>query len=136
VIEKPTIMLIDDNEVDNFINRKTIDNQKFAERIYVHTSSRSALEFLNNFQQINELPDYLLPSVIFLDISMPVMDGYGFMKEFEKLRADFRERIRVVILTSSTSELDISRFNGMDSIIGYYNKPLTVEHLNQIKSLL
>ena len=41
-------MLIDDNEVDNFVNKKTLESIRFSEKIYMNTSARSAFEFLKN----------------------------------------------------------------------------------------
>ncbi|MCH7535452.1 MAG: hypothetical protein IH948_06850 [Bacteroidetes bacterium] len=45
------VMLVDDNEVDNFINQKMIEGSNFAEHVYVHTSGKSALEFLHNLEK-------------------------------------------------------------------------------------
>ena len=62
-------MLIDDNELDNFINQKIIESSFFAKNIYVNTSGNSALEFLKNLQVNTELIDKLIPDVIFIDIN-------------------------------------------------------------------
>ena len=132
---KPTVMLIDDNDVDNFINRRIIENQQFSDRIYVHTSSKSALEFLKNFEQLPDFPEYLIPSILFLDISMPVMDGYAFMSEFTKINPDFRSKIRVIVLTSSTNSSEKENFMKIEGVSDYFNKPLTVEHLNQLREM-
>ena len=84
--KKPTskynsVMLIDDNEIDNFINQKMIEGCNFAERIYVHTSGKSAIEFLCNLARIKEVPEELIPEIIFVDINMPIMDGFQFLEE-------------------------------------------------------
>ena len=84
------VMLIDDNEIDNLINQKMIESSGITKHIYIHTGARSALEFLKNIQEIDEFASKILPDVIFLDIDMPLMDGFQFLDEFEKLNNELR----------------------------------------------
>lgn len=77
----PVIMLIDDNELDNFINKKLLENEHFASTILIHQSAINALEDLKK----KSATPAELPHVIFLDIMMPGMDGFGFLEEFGKL---------------------------------------------------
>ena len=70
-----TVMLIDDNEIDNLINQKMIEAAAIAENIYTHTGAKSAIEFLKNMEKL-DVADNVLPDVIFLDIDMPLMDGF------------------------------------------------------------
>src|SRR4051812_41649035 len=95
-----TAMLIDDSEVDNFINLKMIEASAFAEKTYVHTTAKSALEFLYNIQRTMDVPS-TMPQIIFLDINMPLMDGFQFITEFEKLPDDLRKNTKIVMLTTS-----------------------------------
>jgi len=126
-----TVMLVDDNEIDNFINEKMIEGCGFAETVYVHTGSRSALEFLFNLVR-GGVPEDLFPQVIFLDISMPMMDGFQFLDEYEKLPEKTKESIKVVILTTSINPMDIENAQNNKRVIGFMNKPLTKEHLDTI----
>ncbi len=59
-----TVMLIDDNEIDNLINQKMIEAASIAENIYTHTGAKSAIEFLKNMEKL-EVADKVLPDVIF-----------------------------------------------------------------------
>ena len=81
-----TVMLIDDSEIDNFINQKMIEGCNIAERIYIHTSSKSALEFLKNIERTSEVAKNLIPEIIFLDINMPIMDFNFLMNSISCLR--------------------------------------------------
>ncbi|MCK5372646.1 MAG: response regulator, partial [Cyclobacteriaceae bacterium] len=74
-----SVMLIDDNEIDNLINQKMIEAASITQHIYTHTGARSAIEFLRNIEKLEEVADQILPDVIFLDIDMPLMDGFQFL---------------------------------------------------------
>jgi CheY-like chemotaxis protein len=127
-----TVMLIDDSEIDNFINHKMIEGCNFAERTYIHTSSKSALEFLKNLERTGKVPKELIPEIIFLDINMPIMDGFQFIEEFDKLAKEFKSRSKIVMLTTSVNPSDIERSQKNKYIIKYINKPLTQDVLGSI----
>jgi CheY-like chemotaxis protein len=127
-----TVMLIDDSEIDNFINHKMIEGCNFAERVYIHTSSKSALEFLKNLERTGKVPKELVPEIIFLDINMPIMDGFQFIDEFEKLAKEFKQKTRIVMLTTSVNPSDIERSQKNKYIIKYINKPLTQDMLTSL----
>lgn len=126
------VMLIDDSEIDNFINQKMIEGCNFAENVYVHTSSKSALEFLKNFDRNGVFPKELIPNIIFLDINMPIMDGFQFAEEFQKFGTELKEAIKIVFLTTSLNPQDQEKALKTPSVLKYINKPLTRDHLNAI----
>ncbi len=120
-----SVMLIDDNEIDNFINHKMIEGCNFSEQVYIHTSSKSALEFLKNIERIESTPKEMIPEIIFLDINMPIMDGLQFAEEFDKLSQKFKSRTKIVILTTSINPSDFETSKKFKNVIKYINKPLT-----------
>jgi len=127
------IMLIDDNEIDNFINEKIIQSVLFAENIYIHTSSRSALEFLKNIEHTqNKFPNELIPQYIFLDINMPLLDGFQFLDEFEKFPKEFSSKSKVVMLTTSLNPFDIEKSNQYKNVVKFVHKPLTEVVLGEL----
>lgn len=126
-----TVMLIDDSEIDNFINQKMIEGCNFAEKIYVHTSSKSALEFLANFERAH-LPEDLIPEIIFLDINMPIMDGFQFAEEFGKSCPKIYDKIKIVFLTSSLNPVDQKRAMNVRGVYSFLNKPLGKDHLDKL----
>ena len=127
-----TVMLIDDNEIDNLINQKMIEATGLASNIYTHTGARSAIEFLRNLEKIENLSDQVLPEVIFLDIDMPLMDGFQFLDEFGKLNTDTQSKCKVVILTSSINPQDLDKSKNYNTVKDYLNKPLTQDALEEL----
>ena len=125
-------MLIDDNEIDNLINQKMIEAASIAENIYTHTGAKSAIEFLRNMERL-EVASEVLPDVIFLDIDMPLMDGFQFLDEFEKLSEVTKKKCRIVMLTSSINPQDFSRSKKYDNVKLYLNKPLSHDSILKLE---
>lgn len=127
-----TVMLIDDNEIDNLINQKMIEAASIAENIYTHTGAKSAIEFLRNMEKL-DVAGEVLPDVIFLDIDMPLMDGFQFLDEFEKLSEVTKKKCRIVMLTSSINPQDFSRSKKYDNVKLYLNKPLSHDSIQKLQ---
>ena len=127
------VMLIDDNEIDNLINQKMIEASGITEHIYTHTGARSAIEFLKNMEKLHDTEKNVLPEMIFLDIDMPLMDGFQFLDEFEKLEDSTKDHSSVVMLTSSISPADVNKSKKYEYVKKYINKPLTQENLEKLK---
>jgi len=127
----PTVMLIDDNEIDNLINQKMIEAATIADKIYTHTGAKSGLEFLRNMEKL-ELADKILPDLIFLDIDMPLMDGFQFLDEFEKLGTLVKRKCKVIMLTSSINPQDYNRAKKYPIIKLFLNKPLSYDTIKGI----
>jgi len=126
------VMLIDDNDLDNFINVKTLEANYFAEKIYTNTSAQSAIEFLNNLVTLGQEFSNIFPEVIFVDINMPMMDGFQFIEAFKKHAESRLLRPKLVILTSSVYHEDRQKALSISPDILFLNKPLTREMLYTI----
>jgi two-component system, chemotaxis family, chemotaxis protein CheY len=117
-------ILIDDDEINNMISSVTI--KKMAKSAYIQS-------FLNPFDGFEHIvteysnPDQDFTAILFLDLSMPGMDGWEFLERFEKLHPSIRNRITVYVLSSSEDNRDINRAKQNKNISQYVSKPLTTE---------
>ena len=127
-----TVMLIDDNEIDNLINQKMIEAASITDNIYTHTGAKSAIEFLKNMEKL-DVAEQVLPDVIFLDIDMPLMDGFQFLDEFEKLTNVAKKKCKIVMLTSSINPQDFNRSKKYENVKLYLNKPLSHESIVKLE---
>jgi CheY-like chemotaxis protein len=123
------ILLIDDDEINNTINRMMIKWADFAEQTITCTSGSEALDYVKK----NCLKEGNCPQVVFLDINMPAMNGFQFLEELKKTSSQFMKKVPVVMLSSSKNDKDIEMANRYN-VAGFVNKPLTPEKLHQIAS--
>ncbi|MDB5256125.1 MAG: response regulator [Chitinophagaceae bacterium] len=123
------VLLIDDDEVTNFLNRRVIEYSKIAEHVEVKLNGQEALDFLTDKQTTD---NSLLPCLILLDINMPVMDGWEFMQEYTKEALDQKKNMNIVMLSTSTNPDDIKRAASLPFVKAFKSKPLTSEVLEEI----
>ena len=120
------IMLIDDDNIFNFLNKQIIKIDNFAEKVSSHINAVNALEELKKFSESNS---ECFPDLIFLDINMPVMDGWQFLEEFEKLPDRCISKCKVYMLSSSIDPEDIEKSRTFKTVKDFISKPLTEETL-------
>lgn len=123
------VLLVDDNDTDNFISKRIIEITKFSERVEVKSSGKGALDYLREHQNKPEQ----IPSIIFLDINMPIVDGFVFLYEFEKFNELVKNKSKVIILSSSDNKRDIDKIVNNNHVIKFITKPLTEMALDEIK---
>jgi len=124
------ILLIDDDEGTNFYNKFLIKETNIARNVAVAKNGKVALEFLTSTGKFaRNAPRYPRPDIIFLDINMPVMDGFEFMEAYEELPDNQKGNMVVVMLTTSLDQKDLSRAKEFGELKGFMNKPLTKNHL-------
>ena len=123
-----TILLVDDYDADNFIHRLVIERYGCAETIEVCRDGKQAIEYVNAC--IDE--GRPLPDLIFLDINMPVMNGWEFLDAFEALSKDRDGGAVVVMLTTSLNPDDQAKAEGHEDVKAFTFKPLTEKSLNDV----
>jgi CheY-like chemotaxis protein len=124
------VMVIDDNEIDRYIANRNITKYDFAEEVITMESSRAALNFLDS---IKDQP-HELPQLIFLDIRMPEIDGFGFLEEYAKLSDSVKQNCIIMMLTTSLNPSDHERAANNKYVNRFLNKPLDKEKIDTLIS--
>lgn len=124
-----SVYLIDDDEIFQFATKRYIEIKKLSKSIEVFANGKRALDHILA-QKKGE--DSLLPEIILLDLNMPVMDGWDFLMEMEKLDVSIKENTIIYILSSSIDDKDIARAHAISLVKDYVIKPVDEEKLNKI----
>ena len=120
------VLLIDDDYISNFIADHLLNKHKICKHITIARNGDEALKYLRD--EAEEFPE-----LIFLDINMPVMDGFEFIEAFQKYIMD-NNKTRIVIYTASFNHKDIELLKN----IGFHDfiiKPLNEEKLHNLLKL-
>ncbi len=121
-------LLVDDDTITNFINRRLIKKLDIAEKVATVTNGEEALDYLRDFCTIN---NECCPELIFLDINMPVMNGLEFLKEYSNLEFENKRKVLVVMLSTSSNPSDLEMVKNF-KINEFISKPLTEEKLKNL----
>ena len=123
-IQLNCILLIDDDESTNFLNRVTLVQAGCARHIRIARGGQEALNYLGTCggEMADDSPR---PDLIFLDINMPAMDGWEFLVHYRSLPTDRKADIVLIMLTASLNPDDEVRTRNFPEVAGFENKPLT-----------
>lgn len=122
------LWLVDDDPIFVGLTRKMMDKMLFTGNIEVFLNGQLALEHLRQKGEV----EGDLPQVIFLDLMMPVLDGWGFLDEYRKMAESVKRNITLYILSSSNSPQDIKRARKNQEISGFITKPILRAKFSEI----
>lgn len=122
------ICIVDDDKIQQLIATRTIEKQDLADKILTFPDGEQAIEFLTKHLDDNED----MPDVIFLDINMPIMDGWEFLEEYIKIKPYIGKKITIYMVSSSIDTADIERAEKISEISDYIVKPVTSEKFKEL----
>jgi CheY-like chemotaxis protein len=129
MLEKlPLIGIIDDDKIYQFMLTRLIKNNMLSERIVTFMDGEKAIQYLSE----NKADTKNIPDIIFLDINMPIMDGWQFLEEYANIKAELKKKIVIIMLSSSVNPIDIERANKITEIADYIVKPIKSEELKRV----
>ncbi|MFS4483976.1 response regulator [Hyunsoonleella sp. 2307UL5-6] len=122
------IIFIDDDFATNYLHERNAKLADCTKHVKIFSSALDALGYLKN----TDSEDYIKPNIIFLDINMPIMNGWEFLEEYEKINISKHSDLLLVMLTTSLNPKDKAKADDWNIVSDYRNKPLLSEQLLKI----
>ena len=124
-----SVLLVDDDEINNFISIKLIKKALINTEIMACLNGKFAIDQLADIQRKDpsKLPDYIL-----LDINMPIMNGWEFLDEYKRLNLDPLGKSKIYIISSSVFSNDINKARSYPLVKDFVSKPLNVEKIKEL----
>src|SRR3989337_3415158 len=119
------VLLVDDEEIFKFIMSRTLKTIVSDLEILTAQHGKEAIQLLENLFDKN----LDTPSIIFLDINMPVMDGFDFLKAYNRMDGP-KENIKIVMVSSSNHSADIQRAKA-EGVSDFLLKPVDGKMLSK-----
>lgn len=125
-----TICIIDDDEIHHFTIEKVIQLQGFTKNMLSFHDGYDAIAF---FHQNLARPE-VLPDIIFLDLNMPVVNGWQFLQQYALIKSQIRKKIKIYVVSSSINQIEICRVVAIEGVSGYLQKPLKPAQIQKLLS--
>ena len=125
----PSILLVDDDETTNYISKLIINRAELTDDLLIALNGKEAIELLKAKCAASKAEGKnLVPSLILLDINMPVMDGFKFLDTLQTIDGFNAESVIIAVLTTSLDPRDIEKVRNF-GVNEFISKPLTKESL-------
>ncbi|MGJ8736400.1 response regulator [Zobellia laminariae] len=122
------LCIVDDDDIYRFT---IIQSAKFSKIEHMTSVFPNGEEAINYIKKNQDTPD-ALPNLILLDIDMPIMDGFQFLKAYKEIETKLSKKIAIYMVSSSVDPEDIEKAKGYTSVIDYLSKPLKSDKLKAI----
>lgn len=127
------VLCVDDDPITLMLCKKVIVKATFSKEIIFAQNGQEAIDLL---KEIHALGNSNFPELVFLDLNMPVMNGWDFLNEFSTVFTDIENKIKVIILSSTIDPSDYEKAKSYPFVSHFLSKPITVEMLDKLKSEL
>ena len=122
--------IIDDDEIFVIVAKKIMKVGGFTDEVLNFKNGKEAITYFRE----NASNKAAIPELVFLDLNMPLMDGWEFLDQLEKL--ELTQEVKIFIFTSSIDPKDQKRSEGYQMVESFVEKPLTMQKLKTITDSL
>ncbi len=129
------LLIIDDDPVTIKICELVINNSNFAKEIVTHSNGKESIDYFSSYFERKKKGEQVeaAPDLIFLDLNMPVMDGWEFLENYLRKYSDRLPQTKIAILSSSINPEDFIRAQQYDIVIDFIHKPLVASLMEELK---
>lgn len=120
------VLLVEDDAIARMVCERIMKLNGFADNVVMYDNAEAALRFLSSVKSEN------FPSVIFLDVNMPVLNAWDFLEEFAKVKTNPVQSPLIYLLSSSINPLDKEKASRYPLVQDFIEKPLKKEMLEKI----
>lgn len=125
-----TVLLIDDDITINYFHNRLIQKNELTNSVLI---SQNGKEGIQSIKELNSVCDTNEKTLIFLDLNMPIMNGWEFLEELKNINDALLLNYKIFVLSSSINPDDRKKAENNPLVTGYLSKPLSKEILEQIK---
>jgi len=118
-------IIIEDNLIDQFVTKKLLKKGLDINPVCIANNGKEGMNWLLK----NKNPN---PLIILLDIQMPIMNGFEFLEEFDRLPENVKERIEIFVLSSTLDSDEIKKVKENKYVSDFWNKPFRLEILKSV----
>ncbi len=132
----PLVLSIDDDQSSQILMRAYLKDESFCNDFVSKVNGKEALDYLTDLCGAATASNW--PAVIFLDINMPILDGWGFLKQFESLCKEHATYPTIIMVSATTPSEDRDRANAHPMVLSLVQKPINsaiIEQISQVPSL-
>ncbi len=122
--------IIDDDRIYVNLVKKIIEIKKLSQNLIIFKNGKEALDYFKAI--LGNISENRLPDIIFLDLNMPVMDGWEFLSEFVKIKNNFNKKITLYVVSSSIDPRDLQREKSFNLVTDYLIKPIELKQFEKI----
>ncbi|PZR25580.1 MAG: hypothetical protein DI538_27220 [Azospira oryzae] len=119
---KKNVLVVDDDSVVHLLSERVMSSFNWINKIYKASNGREGLQILDEYCR----GLISLPNLILVDLHMPIMDGFQFIQEFQKMKCLEEKEILTVVISSSIDPMDADRIRAL-GVKYHFSKPISYD---------
>ena len=123
-----TVCIIDDDDIYKFTTSHLLKKTDLVNKIILFSNGLKAINFLKD--EIGNKEN--IPDILFLDVNMPVMDGWEFLEEYLLIKPMIPKTVAIYMVSSSVDEKDVLKAKSISTLSGYLVKPISSQNIMEV----